>query len=226
MSQKSVSFASQKRRARLFCARRRAPEVASRLTRSFRQAARFDRTRPERAGSQAARQPGSQAARQPGSQAARRPGSQAARQPGSQAARQPGSQAARQPGSQAARQPAPGPFTGEPTGLFLVSVKKTLLLHEPLPCSPAAETALQALIRCSELLFSYMPSPEESFCSQTPVSDLFSHHVEMNGVPDFQMPDAGNMLQNVIAQCGNMLQNKVVAEVPQFPIMNCHWKMW
>ena len=28
--------------------------------------------------------------------------------------------------------------------------KKTLLLRQPLPCSPAAETALQPLIRCSE----------------------------------------------------------------------------
>ena len=31
-----------------------------------------------------------------------------------------------------------------------VSVKNTLLLREPLPCSPAAETALQPLIWCSE----------------------------------------------------------------------------
>ena len=31
-----------------------------------------------------------------------------------------------------------------------VSVKKTVLLREPLPCSPAAETALQQLIRWSE----------------------------------------------------------------------------
>ena len=31
-----------------------------------------------------------------------------------------------------------------------VSVNKTLLLRKPLPCSPAAETALQALIWCSE----------------------------------------------------------------------------
>ena len=31
-----------------------------------------------------------------------------------------------------------------------VSVKETLLLRKPLPCSPAAETALQPLIWCSE----------------------------------------------------------------------------
>ena len=36
-----------------------------------------------------------------------------------------------------------------------VSVKKTLLLGEPLPCTPAAETALQSLIRHSESLRSH-----------------------------------------------------------------------
>ena len=45
-----------------------------------------------------------------------------------------------------------------------VSVNKTLLLHEPLPCNPAAETALQPLISCSESSSSDVySSPEECF---------------------------------------------------------------
>ena len=35
---------------------------------------------------------------------------------------------------------------GQTTGVF----EKTLLLHKPSPCSPAAETALQSLIWCSD----------------------------------------------------------------------------
>ena len=45
-----------------------------------------------------------------------------------------------------------------------VSVKKTLLLRKPLRCSPAAETALQPLIRCSESQKSNVHSaPEDGF---------------------------------------------------------------
>ena len=41
---------------------------------------------------------------------------------------------------------------------------KALLLGEPSPCNPSAETALQPLIWCSESLSSYMDSsPEECF---------------------------------------------------------------
>ena len=38
---------------------------------------------------------------------------------------------------------------------------KTLLLGEPLPCNPAAETALEPLIWCSESLFPYKSSSPE-----------------------------------------------------------------
>ena len=53
------------------------------------------------------------------------------------------------------------------TQLLPVSVKETLLFCEPLACNPAAETALQPLIRCSERLFPRVFSPEYFF-SQTP----------------------------------------------------------
>ena len=46
---------------------------------------------------------------------------------------------------------------------------KTLLLSEPFPCHPAAETALQPLIWCSESLSSNASSSPEVFSSQTPV---------------------------------------------------------
>ena len=45
-----------------------------------------------------------------------------------------------------------------------VSVEKTFLSREPLPCNPAAETALQPLIWCSERESSHVSSsPEECF---------------------------------------------------------------
>ena len=48
------------------------------------------------------------------------------------------------------------------TDVIPVSVKKTLFLGEPLPYNPAAETALQALIWCSEKNKSNVhSSPEE-----------------------------------------------------------------
>ena len=38
---------------------------------------------------------------------------------------------------------------------------KTFILCEPWPCNPAAGTALQILIRCSESLSSHLPSSQE-----------------------------------------------------------------
>ena len=48
-----------------------------------------------------------------------------------------------------AAKPAPAPRC-----LLPVPVKRTLLLGEPLPCNPAAETALQPLLWCSESYYS------------------------------------------------------------------------
>ena len=58
------------------------------------------------------------------------------------------------------------------TAAMPVSVKKTLLLREPLPCSPAAETAFQPLIRCPRKpVFPGVFFFGGVFvCSQTPVS--------------------------------------------------------
>ena len=51
-----------------------------------------------------------------------------------------------------------------------VSVNKTLLLREPLPCNPAAETAIQPLIWCSESQHSNVYSfREECFFTDTRV---------------------------------------------------------
>ena len=51
-----------------------------------------------------------------------------------------------------------------------VSVKQTLLFCEPLPCNPAAETALQPPIWCCSSQYSQgLSYPEECFFSQTPV---------------------------------------------------------
>ena len=51
------------------------------------------------------------------------------------------------------------------------SVKRTLCSWQTVPCSPAAETALQPLIWCSESLCSWAPSsPEECCFLQTQVS--------------------------------------------------------
>ena len=48
-------------------------------------------------------------------------------------------------------------------------MKKATLLCEPMPCSPAAETAILPLTWCSESLSSRgSSSPEECFFSQTP----------------------------------------------------------
>ena len=57
--------------------------------------------------------------------------------------------------------------TRDHTGVY----ENTLLLRKPLPCSPAAETAPQPLIWCSESQSSNVYSfPEECFCSRTPVA--------------------------------------------------------
>ena len=50
------------------------------------------------------------------------------------------------------------------------SVKKTLLLCEPLPCKPAAETPILPLIWCSDsFLFSHLFFSGGVFLPQTPV---------------------------------------------------------
>ena len=55
--------------------------------------------------------------------------------------------------------------------LQLVSAKQTILLCKPLPCIPAAETAIQLLIWCSESPSSHMSSsPEECFFTDTGVT--------------------------------------------------------
>ena len=50
-----------------------------------------------------------------------------------------------------------------------VSVKQTLLLRKPSPCSPTAETAIQPQIWCSESLCSNVSFSRGLFLSQTPV---------------------------------------------------------
>ena len=54
--------------------------------------------------------------------------------------------------------------------------EKTLLLDEPWPCNPEAETALQPLIWCSESLFSHVPSSLEElfFTDASNIQETFS----------------------------------------------------
>ena len=47
-----------------------------------------------------------------------------------------------------------GSVQGHPAPVVPVSVKKKVLLGEPLPCNPSAETAIQPLIWSSESLSS------------------------------------------------------------------------
>ena len=69
----------------------------------------------------------------------------------------------------ASRNGPPG-VSSNASSLLSVSVKKTFLSGEPLPCSPEAETALQPLSWLSESSSSHMLfSPEECFFAQTPV---------------------------------------------------------
>ena len=59
-------------------------------------------------------------------------------------------------------------------GLIPVSVKETLVLGEPWPCHPAAETALQPRIWCSESSVPQASSQAECFFTDTGMS-LIGH---------------------------------------------------
>ena len=66
-----------------------------------------------------------------------------------------------------------------------VSAKKTLLLCKPLPCSPAAEIAIQPLVWSFESRFSHLSSyPADCFCSQTSAGDLANSARASQLVPD------------------------------------------
>ena len=64
-----------------------------------------------------------------------------------------------------------------------VSAKKKMIVSKPLPCSPAAETALQPLIWRSENKYSYVySSPEECFFADTGASAVEAYAKALSAV--------------------------------------------